>query len=158
MACSLFCQYFHQKIKEVDPEDLKLTRAFLCNLVSEQDAANPSSRAIKYTPNGDKVKDKWTSVVFLAMVTTNHTRHKDILCNHGFTNARYHPSSPENNENGAPIIHVSRRVTSKGDRIIAGYDCEVTQREAQMQRCIRSIVRYLTERARGMEALLLLRW
>ncbi len=122
-------------IKEVDPEDLKRTRAFLCDLVSEQDAANPSSHAIKYTPNGDKVQEKWTSVIFLAMVTTNHTRHKDILCNLGFTNARYHAASPEN-ENVVPIVHekdakyvaaslVSRRVTSAGDRIIAGYDCEV---------------------------------
>ncbi len=126
-------------IKEVNPEDLKRTRAFLCDLVSEQDTANPSSHAIKYTPNGDKVQDKWTSVILLAIVTTNHTRHKDILCNLGFTNACYHSTSSDAClENGgvAPSAHekdakyvaaslVSRRVTSAGDRVIAGYDCEV---------------------------------
>ncbi len=129
-------------MKEIDARDVKRTRAFLCELVSEQDAvaSSPSHRTMEQSPNVRKGNDVWTSVIFLAMVTTCHPRHKDILCNLGFAHGRYHSSFLDNLDgDSSPMIHesdakyvtsslLSRRVTSSVDsdpRIIAGYDCEI---------------------------------
>lgn len=118
-------------IKDIDPKDIKCTRDYLQTLVSEQDSESS-------TQLDRNVYDNWTTVIFLAMVTTCHSRHKDILCNLGFSNVRFHNPNQENiddhRENN--VVHqkdakfvaatlVSRRMTSAGDRVIAAYDCEV---------------------------------
>ena len=116
-------------LNEIDPKDLKRTKAFLKDLASELDEADPTSYGIKHTSDGKRIYDKWMTVVFLAIVTTNHSRHKDILCNLGFTNAIYHSMNDGTfTEMDAKYVMstlVSRRVTLKGERVIAGYDCEI---------------------------------
>ena len=118
-------------IEEINEDNLHHTRHLLSDLSRSIDITSDDdiSGVLKSKENNHGGEgNHLTELIFLAMVTTCHRRHKDILFNLGYANGRFWVPAETIKEADAKHVCttlVSRRLTSAGNRAIVVYDCEI---------------------------------